>query len=130
MIFFGVNHPVRNSRQEGILAQDRATPLPPVSRPNHCGEDMQLTMQSAAETKPSPSPGLNAPEPDLHLVWQCLCGFRRDPHPAPQEERPAVPASPAKENVDHARHRLHGMFLPSAQGTTVQPFAESAPITR
>jgi hypothetical protein len=86
MIVFGMSHTVRNnSGQDGERLLGTATRLPPVRRPNHCGDDMQLTMQGAVAARNSPPLGVSGDGRDLHLVWQCRCGFRLDPHPAPPE---------------------------------------------
>lgn len=85
MVFFAAGHTVRNSGQDGERLLGTATRLPPVRRPNHCGDDMQLTMQGAAAARNSPSPGISGDGRDSYLVWQCQCGFRLDPHPAPSE---------------------------------------------
>ena len=76
IIFFGNNQTIPDSYPEVELSEDpgNANGLF-VSRPGHCGEDMQLTLHCAAAVGNSPLPGLDDPRPDLHLIWQCKCGF-------------------------------------------------------
>lgn len=76
MIFIGSDHTIRKFGQDGEPSVDSGTRLPPVSRPGHCGEDMQLSIHSAAAAGDSRPPSLDDPVPDLYLVWQCRCGFR------------------------------------------------------
>lgn len=68
------------------LSTDSGTRLSPVSRPGHCGDDMQLTLQEAPNAGKSVPPGPGDPVRDLHLVWLCQCGFRQDPQPDPRGE--------------------------------------------
>jgi len=84
MIFIGADHTIRDFRQDGEPSVDSGVRLPPVRRPGHCGSDMRLTIHSAAATRDSLPSSLGAPGPDLHLVWQCPCGFRQDPQPEPR----------------------------------------------
>lgn len=110
MIFFGYDRTIRKSGQEEEPSGDSGTPLPPVSRPGHCGGAMQLTMHSAAAAGDSLPPGLDDPVPDLHLVWQCQCGFRMDhPQPDPGEEVWAAAAriETCQQEMDHAVQQLH-----------------------
>lgn len=86
MIFFGNDHTIRKFSQEGDPSVDPGTLLPPVSRPRHCGDDMQLTMQGADAAGDSVPPSSDDAMPDLLLVWQCQCGFRLDPEPDPREK--------------------------------------------
>lgn len=83
MIFISNDHTIRKFGQDGEPLADSGTRLLPVSHPGHCGADMQLTIQSSAAAGHSLPPGLDDPVPDLHLVWQCRCGFRLDPQPEP-----------------------------------------------
>lgn len=130
MIFFGNDH---KSSQDGEPSVDPGTPLHPLSRPGHCGVDMQLTTHSAAAAGDSPSPGLDHPGPDLHLVWQCQCGFRLDPQPDPRERVWAAAAAveTCQWEMDHAVQQLHkAVRAASAKGATDELLAESAQLTR
>lgn len=133
MILFGNDHTIRKSSQDGDPSADPGTPLHPLSRPSHCGDDMQLTTHSAAAAGDSPSPGLDDPRPDLHLVRQCQCGFRLDPQPDPREKVWAAAAAveTCQWEMDHAVQQLHvALRAASAKGVTDELLAESAQLPR
>jgi hypothetical protein len=100
MIFVSNDHTIRKFGQDGEPLADSGTRLLPVSHPGHCGEDMQLTIQSSAAAGHSLPPGLDDPVPDLHLVWQCRCGFRLDTQPEPTYKvwAPMPGLKPVSEN--------------------------------
>lgn len=131
MIFFGNGHTIRKLGQEGEPSVDAETRPPPVSRPGHCGDDMQLTMYSAAPpaARVSLQPSVDDPVRDLHLVWQCQCGFRLDPQPDLREEVWAAAAAveTCQWEMDHAVQQLHrALRAASAKGATDELLAESA----
>lgn len=133
MILFGNDHTIRKSSHDGEPSVDPGTPLHPLDRPGQCGDDVQLTTHSAAAAGDSPSLGLDDPRPDLHLVWQCQCGFRLDPQPDPREKVWATAAAgeTCQWEMDRAVQQLHKAVRPaSAKGATDELLAESAQLRR
>ena len=129
IIFFGNDHIIHEYNEDGEPSAESGTRLPPVSRPGHCGDDMQLTMQGAAAAGDSLPPSLDDPVKDLRLVWQCQCGFRLDPQPDPREKVWAAAAAveTCQWEMDHAVQQLHkALRAASAKGATDELLAESA----
>lgn len=129
MIFFGSDHSIRKFSQDGEPLVESGTGLPPVSRPGHCGEEMQLTMQSAVAAGDAQPPSSEGSIPDLRLVWQCQCGFRLDPQPDPREKVWAAAAAveTCQWEMDHAVQQLHkALRAASAKGATDELLAASA----
>jgi hypothetical protein len=129
MIFIGNDRKIRRFGPEGDFSADSGTRLPPVRRPGHCGDAMQLTMQSAAAAGDSLPPGSDGPVRDLRLVWQCRCGFRLDPVPDPRKRVWAAAAAveASQWEMDHAIQQLHAALrTASARGVTDELLAEWA----
>lgn len=133
MLFFGNDHTIRNFSQTGKPSVDSETRPPAVRRPRHCGEDMQLTMQTATAPGDSLPPGLEPRAQEKHPVWQCHCGFRLDPKPDPREAVWAAAAAveTCQWEMDHAIQQLHhALRTASAKGATDDLLAESAQLPR
>lgn len=131
MIFFGNDHPIRHFSQTGKLPVDSKNSPPTVRRPRHCGEDMQLTTQTATALGDSSPPGLDPPMQEMHLVWNCHCGFRLDPKPDLRERLWAAPAAveTCQWEMDDAVQQLHhALRTASTKGATEELLAESAQV--
>lgn len=129
MIFFGSDHITGKFSQDGEPLAESGNGLPPVSRPGHCGDDMQLTSHGAVAAGDSPPPSSEGSMPELRLVWQCQCGFRLDPQPDPREGVWAAAAAveTCQWEMDHAVQQLHkALRAASAKGATDELLAASA----
>lgn len=96
MLFIGDDRKIHKFCQDGKHSVASGTRPPPVNRPGHCGVDMQLTMQSSAAAGDALSSSLDGSVRDLHLVWQCRCGFRLGPQGDPRKKcgRPLLQLKP------------------------------------
>lgn len=99
-------------------------------RPVHCGQGMQLTFHRAPGDPISSSPEADG---DLCLVWQCGCGFTRDPQPDPRQEVWAAAASveTCQWEMDQALVQLHAAIRSaSAKGVSSDVLADSGQLSR
>ncbi len=69
------------------LMPDSAFLLAPGNSPGHCGDEMELVIHSPTPAGDVSSTALSDDlAPEMSLMWQCRCGFRRDAGPDPREE--------------------------------------------
>lgn len=131
MLFISNDHTIPNFSQVGQSMADPGS-RPPVVRPRHCGDEMQLIIQGATAGD-STSHGIQGCGPDLRLVWHCRCGFRLDPQPDPREKVWAAAAlvETCQWEMDQALVQLYrAIQAASDKGTPTELLAESAQLSR
>jgi hypothetical protein len=132
MLFISSDRKIQKLYQGGELSAASGMGLPPARRPGHCGADMELTMQSSAAAGDFLSPILGGPVRDLHLVWQCRCGFRLDPRSDPRNKVWAAAAAVegCQWEMDHAVLQLDmALRAASAMGVADELLAKWAQLS-